>query len=64
MNIPIIKGIIDRRLLLNFTAQPDTIQKIIPHPFRPKIYKGKAVVGICLIRLKSRILRFVLKDKR
>ncbi|RZL33743.1 MAG: hypothetical protein EOP00_32535, partial [Pedobacter sp.] len=28
-------------------------EKIIPFPFRPKIYKGKAIVGICLIRLKN-----------
>ena len=25
----------------------------MPAPFRPKIYKGKAIVGICLIRLKD-----------
>jgi hypothetical protein len=53
MKIPAIKGIIDRRLLINFTAEPDTIKTIIPYPFRPKIYKGKAIVGICLIRLKQ-----------
>jgi Uncharacterized conserved protein (COG2071) len=52
MKIPIIQGLIDRRILINFTADPEIIQKIIPHPFRPKVYKGKAIVGICLIRLK------------
>lgn len=52
MKIPTIQGIIDRRILVNFTVEPDVIQKIIPQPFRPKIYKGKAIVGICLIRLK------------
>jgi hypothetical protein len=52
MKIPTIQGIIDRRILVNFTVDPDVIQKIIPQPFRPKIYKGKAIVGICLIRLK------------
>jgi hypothetical protein len=29
------------------------VEKIIPFPFKPKIYKGKAIVGICLIRLKN-----------
>ncbi|HEY5771505.1 MAG TPA: DUF2071 domain-containing protein [Chitinophagaceae bacterium] len=53
MRIPTIKGIIDRRVLVNFTADPNVIQKIIPQPFRPKIYEGKAIVGICLIRLKN-----------
>ncbi len=52
MRIPTIQGIIDRRVLVNFTVDPDIIQKIIPAPFRPKIYKSKAIVGICLIRLK------------
>ena len=53
IRIPVIKGIIDRRLLVNFTAEPDVIRKIIPAPFSPVIYRGKAIVGICLIRLKK-----------
>ncbi len=52
MKIPAVKGLIDRRVLINFTVDPDVIEKIVPQPFRPKIYKGKAIVGICLIRLK------------
>jgi len=51
IKIPAIQGTIDRRILVNFTADPDAVKKIIPHPFRPKIYKGNAIVGICLIRL-------------
>ena len=53
MKIPTMHGLIDRRILINFTADPKDIQKIIPAPFRCKIYKGKAIVGICLIRLKN-----------
>ncbi|WP_262919506.1 DUF2071 domain-containing protein [Niabella hibiscisoli] len=52
MAIPTIHGYIDRRILINFTADPSVVKKIIPFPFRPKIYAGKAIVGICLIRLK------------
>lgn len=52
MKIPTIEGIIERRMLVNFTATPEVIQKIVPAPFKPKIYKEKAIVGICLIRLK------------
>ena len=52
MKIPTIHGYIDRRILINFTADPKAVEGIIPLPFRPKIYKGKAIVGICLIRLK------------
>ena len=46
------RGLIDRRLLINFNADPDVVAKIVPPPFRPKLYKGKSIVGICLIRLK------------
>ena len=53
MKIPTIHGYINRRILINFTADPKSVEKIIPFPFRPKIYKDKAIVGICLIRLKN-----------
>jgi len=52
MKIPTLQGLIDRRILVNFTADPEVVQKIIPKPFRPEVYHGKAIVGICLIRLK------------
>lgn len=52
MKIPTIHGYIDRRMLINFTADPNVVERIIPSPFRPKIYRDKAIVGICLIRLK------------
>lgn len=53
MKIPTLQGMIDRRILANYTADPNVIGKMLPPPFRPKIYKGKAIVGICLIRLKN-----------
>lgn len=53
MKLPSMHGIIDRRILVNFTADADVTSRIIPSPFRPKLYNGKAIVGICLIRLKQ-----------
>ena len=53
MKIPTIHGYIDRRILINFTADPKVVEKITPYPFKPKLYNGKAIVGICLIRLKN-----------
>jgi hypothetical protein len=53
MKLPTIHGFIDRRILVNFTADPERVRNILPGPFRPKIYKGRAIVGICLIRLKN-----------
>ena len=52
MRIPVIQGIIKRRLLVNFRADPDVVQRSLPHPFRPKLHGGNALVGICLIRLE------------
>jgi len=53
MKIPTIKGIIDRRMLVNFTIDADVAAKVIPPPFKLKIINGKAIGGICLIRLKE-----------
>lgn len=52
MKIPTLKGVIDRRMLVNFVADSEVIQSILPQPFKPKLYNNKAIVGICLIRLK------------
>ena len=53
MKIPTIHGLIERRILVNYIADPLFVEKILPKPFRPKLYEGKAIVGICLIRLKN-----------
>jgi len=52
MRIPVIKGTIKRRLLVNFRADPAVVQRILPQPFRPKLHRGFSLVGICLIRLE------------
>lgn len=51
--LPVISGLIKRRLLVNFRADPDVVQGILPKGFRPKLHDGHAVVGICLIRLEN-----------
>lgn len=53
MKIPKIIGTIDRRILINYQADKVVIEKFLPTTFRPKLVKGKAIVGICLIRLKN-----------
>lgn len=53
MKIPAIKGVIDRRILVNYRVEPEVIAGILPPPFRPKVIHGKGVAGICLIRLKQ-----------
>lgn len=48
-----IAGIIRRRILMNYAADPAVVQPLLPTPFRPKLQAGKAVVGVCLIRLEQ-----------
>jgi hypothetical protein len=53
MRIPTIIGTIDRRILINYQADKEVVEKFLPAPFRPKLVKEKAIVGICLIRLTN-----------
>ena len=52
MRIPTIQGIIDRRILVNYTVDGKVAKAMVPTPFTPKLVNGKAIAGICLIRLK------------
>ncbi|MCE9547989.1 MAG: DUF2071 domain-containing protein [Planctomycetia bacterium] len=51
MNIPVIYGLIERRVLLNYRVEPDVLAELLPAPFRPQLVGGKGIAGICLIRL-------------
>jgi hypothetical protein len=42
---------IERRLLVNWRADPEVVALLLPAPFRPQLVDGSAVVGICFIRL-------------
>ncbi|MEM6719630.1 MAG: DUF2071 domain-containing protein [Bacteroidota bacterium] len=53
MKIPKIQGIIDRRILINYTVDKEVLEKYLPAPFTPKLVNGKGIAGICLIRLKE-----------
>jgi len=48
-----IRGIIRRRLLVNFRVQPRFIERLLPPRFAPKLQEGYAIAGICLIRLEE-----------
>ncbi|RXK87488.1 hypothetical protein ESB13_09835 [Filimonas effusa] len=52
MLLPVMHGYIDRRILVNFTTEPEIVSHLLPSIFRPKLYKDRAIVGICLIRFK------------
>ncbi len=52
MRLPTIEGIIRRRILVNYRIDPAVIQRLLPSRFRPKLHEGRAIAGICLIRLE------------
>lgn len=50
MLLDTIHGIIERRILLNYRIDSEVLQKVLPLGFRPKLFKGKAIGGVCMIR--------------
>jgi hypothetical protein len=53
MRLPVIHGLIRRRLLVNFRVDAEVMGRFLPAPFRPKLHRGHAIAGICLIRLEQ-----------
>lgn len=51
--LPVLEGIIARRILLNFHADPEVVQNLVPSPLKVQTHHGNAVVGVCLIRLEK-----------
>jgi hypothetical protein len=45
-----IHGVIARRVLLNYRLDPAALRKVLPAPFRPKLYRGTGIGGVCMIR--------------
>ena len=52
MQIPVVQGVIDRRILVNYRIDPEVLRTMLPEPFRPQLVRGFGIGGICLIRLK------------
>lgn len=52
MKLPAIRGVIDRRILVNYRVDADALAAVLPEPFRPKLVGEVGIGGICLIRLK------------
>lgn len=47
-----LRGVIARRLLINYRVDPRVAASLVPAPFRPQVVRGYAIAGICLIRLE------------
>ena len=53
MRVPVLRGVIERRILVNYRVDADVLARSLPPPFRPKLHRGHGLVGICLIRLRG-----------
>lgn len=50
--IPVFEGVIARRVLLNYRADPAVIRRMVPAALEVVTHNEAAVVGVCLIRLE------------
>jgi hypothetical protein len=46
-----VRGVIERRILVNYRVDPALLRPVLPAPFRPRLVNGWGMAGICLIRL-------------
>lgn len=46
-----MRGVIERRILVNFRVDPDVLTEVLPAPFQPQLVDGFGIAGVCLIRL-------------
>jgi hypothetical protein len=53
MELPVLDGVIDRRILVNYRVDPEVVKAILPPHLEPLIINGYASAGICLLRLKN-----------
>lgn len=51
--LPVLEGVIARRLLVNFRVRPEVAQALVPEPMTVQLQNGFAVAGICLIHLEQ-----------
>ena len=51
--LPLIQGVIARRMLLNFRADAEIVQRLLPAPLQVDRQHGHAIVGVCLIRMEN-----------
>jgi hypothetical protein len=51
--MPVVRGTIERRILVNYRVAPPIAAQLLPAPFRPLLVDGSAIAGSCMIRLAN-----------
>lgn len=52
----IVRGVnahLRRRLLISYRVDPNVAAELLPDGFRPKLVRGRAVAGVCILGLES-----------
>lgn len=49
--LPVIRGVMERRILVNYRVAPAVLENLLPYPFSPQRHRCWGIAGICLIRL-------------
>ncbi|HEY1067151.1 MAG TPA: DUF2071 domain-containing protein [Pirellulales bacterium] len=52
MRLGLMKGVVDRQVLVNYRVQPEAARRLLPAPFRPRLFRGAALAQLCLLRLR------------
>lgn len=58
MELPVLNGIIDRRILINYRIKSEVVKSLLPPHLEPLVVNGYASGGICLLRLKRMGLKY------
>jgi hypothetical protein len=51
--LPTLRGVIDRRILVDYRVDPAALDAVLPERFSPHAVEAHAIGGICLIRLRD-----------
>jgi hypothetical protein len=53
VRLPAVRGVIRRRILVNYRVDPGVMRALLPACFEPKVHNGYSIAGVCLIRLEA-----------
>ena len=51
--LPALRGVIDRRILVDYRVDPAALDAVLPERFSPHAVEDHAIGGICLICLRD-----------
>lgn len=65
MPFSIARGVIDRKVIVQYRVDPDVLALQLPEPYRPRLIRGVGVAGVCVFRVRGfhhRLLPTILQN--